>query len=128
MNSSVIRPASVPASALLSTWTEHDWRDGMKLDDVSALDRITARTCYSTYEIVISNPATGEILVRGGRFFPEFTPARLAGASMGGSLLKVRSMYVGFRIEFALEGRVIITSPVRKLAVQQASVRSGELM
>jgi len=125
---SEIRPASVPASALLSTWTAHDWRDGLKLDEVSALDRITVRTYYSTYEIVIVSPATGEILVRGGQFFPEFAPARLAGASLGGSLLKMRSIYVGFRIELALDGRVIITSPVRKLAVEPAKVPAGELM
>ncbi|MBI3492356.1 MAG: hypothetical protein HY047_11335 [Acidobacteria bacterium] len=128
MNTSEIRPATVPASALLSTWTAHEWRDGLKIDDLSALDRVTARTCYSTYEIVIVSPASGEVIVRGGRFFPEFAPARLAGASLGGSLLKMRSMYVGFRIEFALDGRVIITSPVRKLAVEPASVRAGELM
>jgi hypothetical protein len=128
MNTSEIRPASVPASALLSTWTAHDWRDGLRLDDLSALDRITARTCYSTYEIVVVSPSTGEILVRGGQFFPEFTPARLAGASLGGSLLKMRSMYVGFRIELALDGRVIITSPVRALAVEPTSVRASELM
>lgn len=127
MNPSAIRPASAPAAALLSTWTEHDWRDGLKLDELSALDRIIARTWYSTYEIVVS-PTSGEELVRGGRFFPEFTRARLAGASLGGSLLKMRSMYVGFRIEFACEGRVIITSPVRTLAVDHASVRLGELM
>ncbi|MBI3403248.1 MAG: hypothetical protein HY048_17690 [Acidobacteria bacterium] len=128
MNTSEIRPTSVPASALLSTWTAHDWRDGLKLDEVSALDRITARTCYSTYEIVIVSPVTGEILVRGGQFFPEFAPARLAGASLGGSLLKMRSLYVGFRMELALDGRVIITSPVRTLTVEPASVRAGELM
>jgi hypothetical protein len=128
MNSSGIRPASVPASALLSTWTAHDWRDGLKLDELSALDRITIRTYYSNYEIVIVSTVTGEILVRGGQFFPEFAPARLAGASLGGSLLKMRSIYIGFRIELALEGRVIITSPVRTLAVEPAKVRAGELM
>ena len=128
MNTSEIRPASVPAAALLSTWTEHDWRDGLKLDDLCAMERITARTCYSTYEIVVVSPHSGEVLVRGGQFFPEFTPARLAGASLGGSLLKMRCMYVGFRIEFAEDGRVIVTSPVRTLAVHPASVPDGELM
>jgi hypothetical protein len=128
MNTSEIRPASVPAAAVLSTWTAHDWRDGLKLDELSPLDRVTVRTCYSTYEIVISSPATGEILVRGGKFFPEFAPARLAGASLGGSLLKMRCMHVGFRIEFALDGKVIVTSPVKKLGVEHASVRAAELM
>ncbi len=127
MNTS-IGPATVPASALLSTWTAHDWRDGLNLGELSALDRITARTHYSTYEIVVVSPMSGEVLVRGGQFFPEFTPARLAGASLGSSLLKMRSMYVGFRVEFALDGRVIITSPVRTLAVNAASLPPSGVM
>jgi len=127
MNTS-IGPATVPASALLSTWTAHDWRDGLNLGELSALDRITARTHYSTYEIVVVSPMSGEVLVRGGQFFPEFTPARLAGASLGSSLLKMRSMYVGFRVEFALDGRVIITSPVRTLAVNAASLPPAGVM
>jgi hypothetical protein len=127
MNTS-IGPAKVPAAALLSTWTDHDWRDGLNLGELSALDRITARTHYSTYEIVVVSPTSGEVLVRGGQFFPEFAPARLAGASLGSSMLKMRSMYVGFSIEFALDGRVIITSPVRTIAVKSASLPAGQVM
>ena len=127
MNTS-IGPATVPASALLSTWTAHDWRDGLNLGELSALDRIIAHTHYSTYEIVVVSPMSGEVLVRGGQFFPEFTPARLAGASLGSSLLKMRSLYVGFRVEFAQDARVIITSPVRTLAVNAASLPASGVM
>ena len=123
--STSIGPSPVPAAALLSTWTAHDWRDGLRLDDLSALDRISARTHYSTYEIIVVSPTSGEVQVRGGQFFPEFTPARLAGASLGSSLLKMRSMHVGFRIEFALEDKVIITSPVRTLDVNAAPLPAG---
>jgi hypothetical protein len=121
-------PSSVPAAALLSTWTAHDWRDGLNLGELSALDRISVRTHYSTYEIVVVSPISGEVLVRGGQFFPEFAPARLAGASLGTSMLKMRSMYVGFRIEFALDDHVIITSPVRTLAVKAATLPAGGVM
>ena len=121
-------PSSVPAAALLSTWTAHDWRDGLNLGELSALDCISVRTHYSTYEIVVVSPISGEILVRGGQFFPEFAPARLAGASLGSSMLKMRSVYVGFRIEFALDDHVIITSPVRTLAVKAATLPAGGVM
>jgi hypothetical protein len=120
--------ATVPAGALLSTWTAHDWRDGLNLGELSSLDRIIAQTHYSTYEIVVVSPISGEVQVRGGQFFPEFTLARLAGASLGGSLLKMRSMHVGFSVEFAHDGRVIITSPVRTLAVKGASLSAGRVM
>ena len=120
--------SSVPASALLSTWTAHDWRDGLNLNEISALDRIEVRTHYSTYEIVVVSPTSAEVLVRGGQFFPEFMPARLAGASLGTSMLKMRCIYVGFRIEFALDDHVIITSPVRTLAVKSATLPGSCVM
>ena len=42
-----------------------------------------------------------------------FTPARLAGSSLGGSFLKLRSVHVGFRLELGTDRGFIITSPVR---------------
>ncbi|PYS39272.1 MAG: hypothetical protein DMG14_14535 [Acidobacteria bacterium] len=81
------------------------------------METLTVRTENSTYEITVISGRTGEILVRGGRFFPEFTPARLAGSSLGGSFLKLRGIYVGFSLEIHFEKRLIITSRVRKIAV-----------
>ena len=123
-----MNPAAVPASALLNTWTSHEWRDGLRIDDLSALDRLTVETRHSTYEIVIVSPATAEVLVRGGAFFPTFTSAQLAGCSLGGSFLKMRSAHVGFCLEFALEAHVIITSPVRTIAVATGSNASRGVM
>jgi hypothetical protein len=81
------------------------------------MEKLTIRTENSTYEITVICGRTGEILIRGGRFFPEFTPARLAGSSLGGSFLKLRGIYVGFSLEVHFDKRLIITSRVRKLAV-----------
>jgi hypothetical protein len=108
---------AVPAAAVLSTWNSHSWDNGLHIDQLSALDRITVLTHHSTYEIVIVSPATGEVLVRGGEFFPEFTSVRLAGSTLGGSFLKMRSVHLGFRIEFAVGRGVIVTSPVRTITV-----------
>ena len=49
-------------------------------------------------------------------------------ARYDGSFLKLRSVYAGFCIEFALDRRVIITSPVRSITVASASVQSRDLM
>ena len=108
---------AVPASAVLTTWAAHDWGNGLRLDDLSPLDRITVTTHHSTYEIVVLSPATADVLVRGGAFFPAFTPARLAGCSLGGSFLKLRAVHVGFRLEVAHEGRVVITSAIGSIGV-----------
>jgi hypothetical protein len=115
--STTVRSVPVPCAALLHSWNTYSWKDGVRLDQLAPLDRVTARTRNSTYEIVVVAPATGEVLVRGGSFFPEFTPIRLAGCTLAGSFLKIRSIHVGFHMEFAVSGGVIITSPVGTIAV-----------
>ena len=105
------------ASALLDTWSSHDWTDGVQLETMPDMETLTVRTENSTYELTVICGRTGDILIRGGRFFPEFTPARLAGSSLGGSFLKLRGVYVGFSLEVHFDQRLIITSRVRKIAV-----------
>ena len=125
VNTTIIqRHTAVPASATLSAWQHHPWSDGVSIDQLSPLDRLIVRTRHSTYEIVASETGSADILVRGGSFFPEFTPARLAGASLGGSFLKLRSVHVGFAIEFAVDKRAIVTSPVRSISVAPAGAAS----
>lgn len=109
------KPVSCSAGALLDTWSNHDWTDGIQVDTMNDLDTLTVRTENSIYEITVIAPRTGDILVRGGRFFPEFTPAHLAGSSLGGSFLKLRGIYVGFSMEIHFDHRSIITSRVRTI-------------
>src|SRR5437667_6826925 len=120
MNTAAIRRSTVPAAALLTSWNSYSWKDGVCLDSLAALDRVTVLTRNSRYEIIVVAPAAGEVLVRGGSFFPEFTPARLAGCTLGGSFLKLRSVFTGFHMEFAFAGGVIITSPVGTIAVSSS--------
>jgi hypothetical protein len=98
------------------------------MDDLSALDRLIVRTQNSTYEIVVLAPSTGNVLVRGGAFFPVLAPVRLAGSSMGGSFLKLRSVHVGFRVEFNTPGGYIITSPVRAVDIAPAVADANDVM
>jgi len=105
------------ASALLDTWSSHNWTEGVQLETIEDMEKLTVRTENSNYEITVISGRTGEVLIRGGRFFPEFTPARLAGSSLGGSFLKLRGIYVGFRLEVHFDKRLIITSRVREIAV-----------
>jgi hypothetical protein len=128
MDTTIIRrQTAVPASATLSAWQHHPWSDGVSIDQLAPLDRLIVRTRHSTYEIVATEAGSAEVLVRGGAFFPEFTPVRLAGASLGGSFLKLRSVHVGFAIEFAVDTRAIVTSPVRSIAVRAANT-TAEVM
>jgi hypothetical protein len=112
-----IQPATVPSAAVLSTWHSHRWDNGINLSQLAALDRVLVRTRNSLYEIIVSSPASGDVVVRGGEFFPEFTRARVAGATLGGSFLKLRSIHVGFRLEFTLGQNFVLTSPVETIDV-----------
>ena len=81
------------------------------------LDRILVRTRNSVYELIVQCGSRGEVLVRGGAFFLEFTDVHLAGSSFGGSFLKRLGIYVGLRMELFHDGRTIVTSPVKAISV-----------
>lgn len=98
--------------ARLDSWTAHHWTDGVQIDELCELESVSVQTRNSTYEIVVTSPSSGDVLVRGGARFPAFTRARLGGCSVGGSLLKRVGVYPGFRVEFEIGGRRILTSPV----------------
>ncbi len=121
-------PTPVPASGVLSSWSAHDWGGGVHLDDLSALERLIVQTANSTYEIILISHASSNVLVRGGAFFPVFTQVRLAGSSLGGSFLKLRSVHVGFRLELGTERGFIITSPVRSVAIAPPVTDPNDIM
>jgi hypothetical protein len=118
----------VPVSGVLSAWSSHDWRGGVHLEELSALDQLVVKTENSTYEIILLSSATADVLVRGGAFYPVFTAARLAGSSLGGSFLKLRSVHVGFRMELSSERGFIVTSAVRSVAIAPHVTDSTDIM
>jgi hypothetical protein len=114
----------VPAGALLDTWSAHSWSEGIMVDRLASLDRLTIRTRHSVYELVIMTPETADVLVRGGAYFPVFTRVKVAGSSLGGSFLKVHGIFVGFRMELSDGARMIVTSPVEAVAPGDAATRA----
>jgi len=106
-----------PAAALLDAWSGRPWKDGVQLDHLRELDELSIRTRNHVYRIVAIAPARGEVLVQGGRFFTERTRAHLAGCSLGGSFLKARGIYVGYRMEILVGLETIITSDVQSVQI-----------
>ena len=104
------------AATDLQQWAEHDWTGAVRLETMTGLERLAVRTRNSTYEITVLSPRTGEVLVQGGPFFPTTTRARLAGASAGGSFLKVHAICPGFLMELLHDGRTIVTTRVQSVA------------
>lgn len=109
--------AAVPHGAILDTWFSAPWKNGIQIDKLADMQRVHVRTIYSLYEITVIDGRNGEILVRGGKLFPELTEARLAGATLGGSFCKMRGIYCGFKMELCCGGQRIITSDVHSITV-----------
>lgn len=107
----------IPAGANLETWSKDAWENGVQIDRLEDMQKLQVWTRNSLYEITVIDGRGGEVLLRGGQFFPEMTPAHLAGATLGGSFCRMRGIYCGFRMEFASDGRRIITSPVQTIVV-----------
>jgi len=108
---------SIPAGANLDNWSEDPWKNGVQVDQMEDMEKLVVQTRNSLYEITIIEGRSGEILVRGGQFFPELTPARLAGATLGGSFCKMRGIYTGFRMEINANGQRTVTTPVESIGV-----------
>lgn len=108
--------SAVPRGALLETWTGRSWTDGCQLEELPDFQALAIRTLNSLYEVIVVSARTGEVLVRGGKFFPERCAVRLAGSSLGGSFLKVHGIYIGFRLELHVNGQAIVTSPIQSIS------------
>jgi hypothetical protein len=98
------------ADAQLDFWTQRAWDDGVQVDQLRALDRLQVHTRNSIYDIIIGE--SGDVLVKGGKFFPEYTRAVVLGSSLGGAFLKLGGIYRGFSMEIMFGGTRIVTSTV----------------
>jgi hypothetical protein len=108
---------SIPAGAVLDTWADDLWTNGVQVDGMEEMEKLIIQTRNSVYEIIVIDGPSGEILIRGGRRFSELTPARLTGATLGGSFCKLRGIYAGFRMEIDANGSRTVTSPVESIGV-----------
>ncbi len=71
--------SSYPISPFLDAWLSHDWTTGLQTEDLPEQEFLTVETENSRYELTIVCGRTGDVLVRGGEFFPYTTAARLGG-------------------------------------------------
>ena len=118
----LVHTTCFPAIGALDQWSRFDWRNGLQMDGLDPLETLEVQTRNTTYEISVMDARIGEVLVRGGSFFPVYTHARLAGASLAGSFLKVGGIYVGFCMEFQSAAGAIVTTRVRRICVLKSDV------
>ena len=115
------QPDRTRVAASLDAWLSRDWSQAVHLGSLEEFQQIHVCTQNTLYELIVLNHC-GDVQVRGGRYFPDWTSARLAGCSAGGSFLKRLAINLGLQMEFELDRRRIVTSPVRTIAILQKSL------
>ena len=104
----------VPKQCTLDGFAEEVSRnEGIDIHAAEPLVTLLVRTENSLYRIIPLQAGDTRVLVQGGQFFPEPIEARFAGASFGGSFLKMHWICVGLRMEIYSGGQRIVTSTVR---------------
>jgi hypothetical protein len=113
-----------PSASILTAWCERDWQraDGVQLERLEHMQRVVMRTYQHAYEMFVRCGPTGDVLVRGGHFFQDFTEAKLAGSSLGGGFLKQFGIYVSLRVEFHINGETVLTAPVFSISIGPAEL------
>ena len=118
----------VPRAALLEAWSNYSWTNGIQIEQMQDLETLAVCTQNTMYEITILCGSTGEVLVRGGKFFPEWTPALLAGSTFGGSILRAGGIYVGMRMEIAPQPVKMISEVVHDPTTGEKEVLLGPVV
>ena len=80
------------------------------LESCDELEWIVVTTRSSVYDVIVLSGREGEVMIRGGRLFPEFRRAILTGSLLGRSAIKSRSICVGMHLEFRVDDKSFVTS------------------
>ena len=96
---------------------------GVNVSDLRRGTVVYVDTKNSQYRLVTLNGTRRLVAVLGGRCRNEETVARLCLSRLGESMLKVGWIGVGFRLELEIDGRVMVTSPVRSITIEEPACR-----
>ena len=93
---------------------------GVDLCELVPLTTVLVFTLNSTYRVIVAEGS--DVLVQGGSYFAEPTPAHVDGASTGGGPLIRGWIGVGLKVEFRVNGTRIVTSSVVAIATRPPAV------
>lgn len=103
------------------TTTLHDGLqpvESWRLDTGRPWNRLLVWTANALYVLHVIDAASPVVHVRGGRFFTEVRRARVTGARQSATEIRPGTIHVGLPLELYADGRIIITSPVRRIELQ----------
>lgn len=96
----------------------------VNLNNLPPNARLVVRTWNSLYRLVVLEPRP-EVLVQGGLHFQGPTEVLFRGARRTDGALKPRRIVVGLRMEVWGPAGSIVTSPVRSIEIEVASLHGG---
>ena len=94
-------------------------REGIDIREVEPLSILLVQTMNSLYRIITLEAGRSRILVQGGRCFPDFVEAHLAGSGFGGGSIKRCWIGGGLHMDIHSAGERVVTSPVRNFRIKQ---------
>jgi hypothetical protein len=101
-------------------------KNAVSLCDCDPFETCVVVTSRNVYDLVVLPGRGGEVLVRGGHYFPEFRHAILVGSTGGGSALKLNRIEVGLRMELRLDDKTVTTSQVQSLSTSSGRSSSRD--
>ena len=96
--------------------------DGVNVNGLAPFTQLVVQTKNSIYSVNVQGGTSA--LVQGGRFFLRPTAAEVCGGTMGGSIIKIGWIIVGFCMELVADGQRIVTTRVRTIGVHPPSGQS----
>jgi hypothetical protein len=96
------------------------------IDACAAQETIVVTTRSSAYELVVLRGDRGDVLVRGGSHFTEFSEVRFLGSLADDGSLERHTIDVGLRMKFAVGEQFVITSPVQSFSRHRAGAALPE--
>ena len=91
--------------------------EGLRLADLAPSDVLEVRTRNTRYLISTIALREARVVVTGGKFFPLPREAKLVGATLGGSTVKLGWIGCGFCLELLQDGQRIVTTRVREFRI-----------
>jgi hypothetical protein len=111
-------PASLLPTELMSSSVDvasAPGQDAVCLDQCACFESFEVTTSHSLYRITILEGRYGEVLVRGGRFFPRYRHAALLGSTDEKGVLRSKTIVVGHHLKFRADKQAVTTSQVLAL-------------
>jgi hypothetical protein len=102
------------------------WSMSIHIDSCAARQTIVVNTRSSVYELIVLRGDQGDVLVRGGRHFPDFQRVLFLGSTADDGLFAPRMIDIGLRMKFVVGDQFVVTSAVQSLARQDANAASQE--